>query len=179
MVLDAVEDHVLQKKAVVNIEGRMIKGVNTAKPVVDTIRRRIVQGWSMSNFLVSSFDMQFLRDIRAEDKQVPVGAILAGEHEPWDIDEATLEMHLREIKDIQPETVNITLPSLSDRAAGMIRDSGAQPIGWTSREQPPTMLLDKEKLKLARRLIRNTSVIITDYPGQMRQLLGEYSRLFN
>ncbi len=174
-VLDAVEGSVLKSGAVVNIEGKEIKGENTFMFIAEAIQRRLAAGWKRSNFIVSSFDMGFLRDMRTVDKSIPLGALLASDNAPWDIDEQTLSRYLLEICDIKPETINITLPSLTDRAAEMIRDGGADPIAWIHDELMPTSLSEVRKRELAQRLTRNAAVVITDYPGPMGQVIKGYS----
>lgn len=173
-VLDAVEGSVLKSGAVVNIEAKEIKGGNMSAFIAGAIQRKLAAGWKRSNFLVSSFDMGFLRGMRMVDKTIPVGVLLASDNAPWDIEEKILSRHLLEIRDIKPDYINITLPSLTDRVAGMIRDFGADPIAWTYDEVMPTSLSEVRKRELVRCLTRNAAVIITDYPAPMRQVIESY-----
>jgi glycerophosphoryl diester phosphodiesterase len=157
---------------VVNIEIKEMKGKNIASAVAAAIDKRLAQGWQPSNFQVSSFDIQSLRQMKRTKPNAPLGALFEGPEEPWDIDESDLANRLTTIRDLQPQTINITLPSLTPQAVRLIRDAGALPVAWTCNERMPDDLAIDERRAIARRLIEHRiSTIITDYPDQMRRLL--------
>ncbi len=157
---------------VLNIE---IKGLGIAGEVVESIQSQLGVGWRFSNFLVSSFDMATLTEVREADRRIPLGVLLEGPlanaHEPWDISEEELEQSLIAVRKINPATVNLTLPSLSDRSVQVIRAIGAEPVGWTWNEVPPNLLDKQSQLELARHVHTHEITVITDYPAQMIELL--------
>jgi glycerophosphoryl diester phosphodiesterase len=63
------------EKAGINIE---LKGTGTARPVMELLRNKITPGWGIENFLVSSFNNQFLYEIRKLDEVIRIGLLLDG-----------------------------------------------------------------------------------------------------
>jgi len=158
---------------VVNIEIKSAHDPQVATLVVETIlRERRQSGWTGLRIQASSFDISVLRRVRAAAPDIPVGVLLDGGKEPWDISEEVLEDRLREIGDLQPDSVNITLPSLTPRAAEMIRRTDAIPIAWTCNEAHPDALNAVQRRTLASTILgSDVACLITDYPGAMRRLL--------
>lgn len=67
-VLECIDANVL-----VNIE---LKGKNTAEKTVETINKSIQElGYSVDDFLVSSFDHHLLREVRTLNSQLKIGAL--------------------------------------------------------------------------------------------------------
>jgi glycerophosphoryl diester phosphodiesterase len=157
---------------IVNIE---IKGTGIAKHVACAIKKRLDRAWKESNFQVSSFDMESLREMKRALPEIPRGALFASDKEPWDIREEQLAKRLAEIRDIQPETINITLPSLTSETTRLIGNEGARPVAWTCNERNPDQFVATQCKEVASRLLCNgVFSIITDYPGPMRKLVANY-----
>jgi glycerophosphoryl diester phosphodiesterase len=165
-VLDLAEKHRKTEDFLVNIE---IKGCGIAGYVAKAIEKRPL------NFIISSFDMQSLYEIRDHNPYIKIGALLESGNKPWDVTIGKLEKLLKEIKDLHPATINLTLPSLTALATDMIRKSGASPVAWTSGEINPESLSPAKQKALARQLADNKiDMIITDYPLQMREVLNHH-----
>ena len=154
---------------VVNIE---MKGHDIPTFLRHCLEKRLQNGWSKHNFLVSSFDMNSLRQMRRARTDIPIGALMGSSAEPWEINGHDLNVRLAAIQDIQPATVNITLPSLSAEATKSIRRAGAVPVVWTFNELNPDRLAPAERRQVAARLsTHEVHAIITDFPEQTRRLL--------
>jgi glycerophosphoryl diester phosphodiesterase len=157
---------------VVNIE---IKGSGIASHVEKAVQRRLGTGWKYRNFLVSSFDIGTLEELRNLNPDIPVGALFEGPlgspREPWDLQLDELERCLAKSRNLHPQTVNITLPSLTNDAVAAIRAVGATPVAWTCNEAPPDTLRGQSRHGLAEQICENDITLITDYPAQMIELL--------
>jgi glycerophosphoryl diester phosphodiesterase len=176
-VLQAIRGLCAQRGAidfVVNVEIKSTQDPQVASLVVEAImRERCREGWKPSSIRASSFDIALLRQIRASAPGFPVGVLLNDGEEPWDISEEVLEQRLREVHDLQPESVNITLPSLTPRAVKMIRNMHAIPVAWTCNEVHPDALSATERRVLATTILSSDiGCLITDYPGEMRRVLN-------
>jgi glycerophosphoryl diester phosphodiesterase len=171
-VLQLVSQQRKQKlQFVVNIE---LKGEGTAGPAALEIKRRLEEGWSPAQFLVSSFALDRLREMKRLAPQIPLGAVFASQEEPWNINATDLGEGLNAVVSLQPATVNLTLPSLTPDAIQMIRAAGAKPVAWTYNETNPSDLGPGERVELAERLLKHgIYALVTDYPAQVLNLLGE------
>lgn len=69
----------VNRQAVVNIE---LKGINTAKLVVDLIQEYLHQGWCEEDFIVSSFNHYELHLVTTLCPQISTGMLIYGL--PWD-----------------------------------------------------------------------------------------------
>ena len=160
---------------VINIE---IKGLGIAAHVQRVIEARLGTNWNYQNILVSSFDMGTLDELRRLNPDVPMGALFEGPvgrpREPWDLQLDELRQCLAASRDLHPQAVNITLPSLSNHAVALIRSVGAVPVGWTWNEAPPDTLSEPCRRALAEQIRKNDITVITDYPSQMIHLLTSY-----
>ncbi|MDD5566719.1 MAG: glycerophosphodiester phosphodiesterase family protein [Patescibacteria group bacterium] len=65
----------VNRKAIVNIE---LKGKNTVEPVANIISQYLQKGWSQTDFLVSSFDVNKIRAFSKTLPEIPRGMILFG-----------------------------------------------------------------------------------------------------
>jgi glycerophosphoryl diester phosphodiesterase len=159
---------------VVNIEIKAGQDPRVTTLVVEIIKRECLHGaWKASSLQVSSFDMAMLRRIRSSAPDIPVGVLLDGGEEPRDIGEEMLEQRLREVRDLEPDSINITLPSITPRAVEMIRSMDALPIAWTCNEVHPDALSALEQRALATTILNSgIACLITDYPCAMRRLLN-------
>jgi len=160
----------------VNIEIKEMAGKDIAAPVAQKISERFAQGWKPGNFQVSSFDLGSLKRVKGINPEIPRGALLHGGQEPWDIRPSQLAEHLALIRDLKPQTVNITLPSITPETVRMIRAAGADLVAWTCNETNPDNLRPEIGRSIAATLIGNhVAAIITDYPKQMLRLLTTFS----
>jgi glycerophosphoryl diester phosphodiesterase len=145
----------------VNIE---LKGPSCAQAVAIVLRKCRAEGWLPTNFLISSFDMSGLREMKALVPEVPIGTLFhcSGEE---------LARRIGDSADIQPDTINIPLPSLTPAALGLINAAGAKAVVWTPSETNPSVLSQAEREQLAKRLREREFAMITDFPKDVLQLL--------
>jgi glycerophosphoryl diester phosphodiesterase len=173
--LEEVMQVLPKKDFVVNVEiKRDQQGRNIAGEVAKAVENGWRQGWGKDGIIVSSFDKQSVLAMKTANPEIPRAALLAGATAPWNISEKKLAEELDEIKrlGLEPKTVNITLPSMTHKAAKMIRQAGYAPVAWTSGERNPRSLSGTEKSKLAAKLLDNgIQALITDYPEQTRHML--------
>jgi len=180
-VLDVVDrfriENPAEKRAqgfTVDIEIKEMPGKDIARPVAQEISKRLARGWKRYNFQVSSFDIGALKRLKAISPDIPRGALFHGGQEPWDITPAQLVEHSSEIRDVRPQTVNITLPSITAEAVGIIlqADANVKVVAWTCNETDPCLLPDARKHAITDTLHEcGVAAIITDYPKQMLDLL--------
>ncbi len=71
--LDEVFD-LIDRRAGINVE---LKGPGTAKSVADIVKRRVAQGWSYEDLLVSSFNHRELKAAKDLDPNIKIGALLS------------------------------------------------------------------------------------------------------
>ncbi|MES2353734.1 MAG: glycerophosphodiester phosphodiesterase family protein [Pseudomonadota bacterium] len=163
-------EEIRAKDFVVNIE---IKGARLNQQVAEAIQNRLNNGWSPTNFQVSAGDIDNLREIKKLRAETPLGALFWSDKEPWCVTEQQLAQKLTTIDDLHPQTVNLSLPSLTQVTINMIRTAGAKPVAWTCQEKNPDRLNPQEREALTRQLLNSgITTIITDYPQQMRALLN-------
>ncbi|HZZ26982.1 MAG TPA: glycerophosphodiester phosphodiesterase [Pirellulales bacterium] len=160
-----------EEEFVVNIE---MKAGDLAEPLGAALRQRLQQGWKAKNFLVSSFEVSNLVKMQSPSLEVPLGVLLSSNEAPWDLTLAEIDKRLASLP-IQPQTVNLTLPSLTGEAISRIVAIGARPVAWTYNEINPELLPTQKQQAMAELLLQNNIPLITDYPRQMRQLLENYS----
>jgi glycerophosphoryl diester phosphodiesterase len=178
--LDEVMDALPKKSFMVNIEIKEDKkGRHIAQEVAGAVERYWQNGWERDSIIVSAFDKQSVLAMKNANPAIQRAALLAGAVAPWNITEATLKKELAEIRrlGLEPKSVNITLPSMSHKAARMIRAEGYAPVAWTSRERNPHSLSGAERRALATKLQANgIDALITDYPEQMKWTLANYRK---
>jgi glycerophosphoryl diester phosphodiesterase len=157
----------------VNIEIKNLEGKEIALPVATEVNKRLANGWKLFNFQVSSFDIDALRKMKEINPEIPRGALFHGGQEPWDITPSQLVAQLDEARDVEPRTVNITLPSITPATVRAIRTANADVVAWTCNERDPDELDREAKRAIAETLRSNrVAAIITDYPRQMLHLLA-------
>ncbi len=153
---------------VVNIE---MKGTGIAGQLADNIRKRLMKNWKRDNFIVSASDLNALRDFNRSLPAIPVGAILSGQAPTWNFSENMLTKKLPELADFHPSYICLTLPSMTPRAIAMIEKFGAKPVAWTVEEVLPANLSAEARAQIAA-FLATGHIMITDYPGEVRGLIG-------
>ena len=146
---------------VVNIE---LKDPASPKAVAAMVRERINQGWNYRNFLISSFDISCLREIRELLPEVPIGAL-------FDCAPEELASKLEETKDLKPNTVNIPSASLTPEVTELLAAAGATPVVWTPNESNPNLLPPLARERLVKNLREREFVAITDFPKELLSFL--------
>lgn len=134
----------VNKQAVINIE---LKGSNTARFVVDLIQEYFSQGWSESDFVVSSFNHDELHQVKSLDPQIKTGMLIYGL--PWEY-----------IKTAQKLQVDIVIASL-DFATSELIDAVHQhnlPVWIYTVNQPD----DINRLRALK-----VDAIFTNYPERV------------
>lgn len=169
---------------IVNIEVKYPKNTpqhyidGVADTLADIVKKRRAEGWHWNNFQISCFNMDILRAVRDRlGHSLPIGVALSSDHEPWDIGEEALQKKLEEARDIHPQTVNITLPSLTPHALGIIRGAGYEAVAWTHNETDPKHR-SGTALQAEFEQLRQNGVcgFITDYPETIREKQSEWPR---
>jgi glycerophosphoryl diester phosphodiesterase len=167
-------EHERLRNFTVNTE---IKGLGIATQVADEIRRRLGNGWKPNGFQVSSFDMESLREMKRSLDIIPRGALFAGSVRTpkmlRDITEDELKARIDETRDIAPDSINITLPSLTPKTVRMIKDAGARPVAWMCNEENPMPTdVPSDQAKKEAAFLREHGIdLITDFPKQRVHML--------
>jgi glycerophosphoryl diester phosphodiesterase len=160
-VLDLVDGRRQSGPFVVNIE---IKDPRSAQAVAAIIRQRLAVGWSRENFLISSFEMSCLRDIKALLPTLPIGTL-------FECSAEDLAQKMEETADLKPVTINIPFSALTPAASELIQAAGAMAVVWTPNETSPIELPPTKREKLIKRLREREFVAITDFPKELFQIL--------
>lgn len=160
-VLDLVSRRKRERPFVVNIE---LKDARAVQGVATLLRERVAAGWKLDDFLVSSFDMSCLREMRVLLPGVPIGTLF--ECSPEDL--APL---VTQSADLQPAAIVIPFGSLTPASLRVIEDAGATAVVWTPNEMNPNRLSQAERELLAARLHHRRFVAITDFPRELLSLL--------
>ncbi|MGB5821990.1 MAG: glycerophosphodiester phosphodiesterase family protein [Saonia sp.] len=140
-VLDLIDN-----KVRLNIE---LKGANTAERVHFITDYYIKEkGWTLDNFLISSFNWEELEKMRAFNTTIPIAVLIEGK----DLTEA-----LSMAKELQAEAINPYIETLNLENANEIRDAGFKIYTWTVNE-----IADINKAKRI-----GVDGIITNYPERI------------
>jgi len=145
----------------VNIE---LKGLFCAEAVAMALRKRFAEGWLHASFLISSFDMSSLRQMKASIPGVPIGTL-------FDCSGEELARSIGDSADIQAATINIPYPSLTPATLDLVKAVGAKAVVWTPSETNPSLLSQAEREQLAKRLREREFAMITDFPKDVLQIL--------
>jgi glycerophosphoryl diester phosphodiesterase len=142
---------------VVNIE---IKDGASAAAVSALVSQRMGKDWKPKNFLISSFEMACLREMKSLLPDVPRGVL-------FECGAEGVASKIRETADIKPSTVNISMNALTPGVFAAIIAAGATPVVWTENETNPNRLPHAEREKLVKRLREQEFVCITDFPKEL------------
>jgi len=159
-VLDLVDGDRRASGFTVNIE---LKGPSCAEAVAIALRKRFSEGWLPANFLISSFDMGSLREMKALVPAVLVGTLFECPGEE-------LARRIADTADLQAVAVVIPFSSLTPAALSVIEAARAKAVAWTPNETSPGLLSQAEREQLGKRLREREFAMITDFPKDVLQL---------
>ena len=135
----------INRDCFVNIE---LKGIGTAKPVVDLIEHYILnKNWAYTDFIISSFDWKMVEEALLLNPKNRIG-ILFEKH----LDEA-----LAFAKKIKAFSIHPNYRLLTKENVALIRENGFQIYPWTVNS-----IEDIRKIKSF-----NVSGIISDFPDKI------------
>ena len=154
-VLDLVDRRRPSADFVVNIE---LKDPRSVEVVAANVQSWLRKGWKAANFLISSFDIDSLREMQAVLPTVPIGTLF--ECGPDD-----LPKKMAETADLKTASVNVPLPSLTPAVLDLIESTGAVAAVWTPNETK------EDLIDLAARLRSREFIAITDFPRELVQML--------
>jgi glycerophosphoryl diester phosphodiesterase len=139
-VLDLVN-----RNCFINIE---LKGIGTAKPVVDLIVQFVSEkNWNYNDFLVSSFDWKMLEAIRFLNPKLRIGVLT----------EESVEEALAFAKKIKAFSIHPNYVLLSKENVALMQENGFEVYPWTVNSKE-----DIQKIKSL-----NVNGIISDFPDRI------------
>lgn len=139
----------VDKQAGINIE---LKGPATAVPTLTFIEQQIAAGWSLDNILVSSFDHDMLRQVRALNPAVRVGMLT-----PFVPDDLAAPAQEMGAYSINPWLMTVTEALVQDAHA-----RGLKVFVWTVNESDD----------IARMRAWGVDGIFTNYPDRLYLTAG-------
>jgi len=139
-VLDLVN-----QKCFINIE---LKGIGTAKPVVDIITHCISKkNWNYNDFLVSSFDWKMLEEVQMLNPKIQIGVLT----------EESVDVALTFAKKIKAFSIHPDYVLLSKENVALMQENGFEVYPWTVNSTA-----DIQKIKSF-----NVNGIISDFPDRI------------
>jgi len=139
-VLDLVN-----QKCFINIE---LKGIGTAKPVVDIITHCISKkNWNYNDFLVSSFDWKMLEEVQMLNPKIQIGVLT----------EESVDEALAFVKKIKAFSIHPDYVLLSKENVALMQENGFEVYPWTVNS-----IADIQKIKSF-----NVNGIISDFPDRI------------
>ena len=157
-VLDLVDRYRQSSPSfVVNIE---LKDPRSPAAVSSLVSERIAKGWKPDNFLISSFEMSCLREMRSLLPDIRLGTL-------FECSAEDVASKMAETADIEPATINIPIAALSPDVFDVIAAAGATPVVWTPNETNPNLLPQTERERLVKKLRERDFVAITDFPKEL------------
>lgn len=135
----------VNRKGLINIE---LKGNGTAKPVLDLIEHYVLdKNWKYSDFLISSFDWNALREVRLLDAKIPIGVLT----------QTDLDLARAFAKFIKAETIHPYFHLLTKENTRQMQVENLKVFAWTVNE-----IEDIQKIKSF-----NVNGIISDFPDRV------------
>ena len=135
----------VNRQCFINIE---LKSYETADKVVDLIEKYVEKkNWKYTDFLVSSFDWNSLRQLTALNSEIPVGVLT----------ETDLGLALAFAKSIQAKSIHPDFQLLTKENTARLQEEGFQVFPWTVDETA-----DIKKIKSFK-----VNGIITDFPDRI------------
>jgi len=139
-VLDLVN-----QKCFINIE---LKGIGTAKPVVDLITHYISEkNWNYNDFLASSFDWKMLEEVQMLNPKIQIGVLT----------EESVDEALAFAKKIKAFSIHPDYVLLSKENVALMQENGFEVYPWTVNS-----IADIQKIKSF-----NVNGIISDFPDRI------------
>ena len=160
-VLDWLDGQKLALPFVVNIE---LKDSNSVQAVAEIVQLQFARGWGAERLLISSFDLNNLRQMKMLVPAVPVGAL-------FECSAEDLPTRIREVGDLKVCSINVPFDALTEANAKLIGSLGRVAVVWKPNEINPYDLSQTEREQLLRTLRDRDFVMITDYPKELLQLL--------
>ena len=133
------------QKCLVNIE---LKGIGTAKPVIDLIEHYILEkNWNYTDFLVSSFDWKMLEEVHLLNPKIRIGVLT----------EESISVALAFAKKIKAFSIHPDYALLSKENVALVQEKGLEIYPWTVNSNE-----DIQKIKSF-----NVNGIISDFPDRI------------
>jgi glycerophosphoryl diester phosphodiesterase len=133
------------QKCFINIE---LKGIGTAKPVVDLITHYIsAENWNYTDFLVSSFDWKMLEEVHLLNPKIRIGVLT----------EESIEEALAFAKKIKAFSIHPDYRLLIKENVALVQENGFEIYTWTVNSKD-----DIQKIKSF-----NVNGIISDFPDRI------------
>ena len=133
------------QKCLVNIE---LKGIGTAKPVIDLIEHYILEkNWNYTDFLVSSFDWKMLEEVHLLNPKIRIGVLT----------EESIGEALAFAKKIKAFSIHPNYVLLSIENVALVQEKGFKVYPWTVNSNE-----DFQKIKSF-----NVNGIISDFPDRI------------
>jgi glycerophosphoryl diester phosphodiesterase len=135
----------VNQRCFMNIE---LKGIGTAKPVIELIHRYISEkNWHSNNFLISSFDWNMLEEIHLFDSEIRIGVLT----------EESISAALAFAKKIKASSVHPDYELLSKENVALLQENGFEVYPWTVNSKAAI-----QKIKSF-----NVNGIISDFPDRI------------
>jgi len=116
-LIEVVE--LVNRRYFINIE---LKGIGTAKPVVELIENYILtKNWNYDDFLVSSFDWKMLEETTLLNPKIRIGVLT----------EESVEVALAFAKKIKAFSIHPDYQLLSKENVALMRENGFEVFPWT------------------------------------------------
>ena len=129
----------------VNIE---LKGIGTAKPVIELIKHYILeQNWIYTDFLVSSFDWKMLEEVQLLNPKIRIGVLT----------EESILAALAFAKNIKAFSIHPNYKFLTKETVALMQKNGFEVYPWTVNS-----IEDIQKIKSF-----NVNGIISDFPDKI------------
>ena len=137
--------NLVNRRCFINIE---LKGIGTAKPVIDLITHYISEkNWKYSDFLVSSFDWKMLEEVQSLNPKISIGVLT----------EEDIKDALAFAKKIYAFSIHPHFALLSKENVALMQENGFDVYPWTVNS--------KEAIQKIKTL--NVNGIISDFPDRI------------
>lgn len=111
--------HLVSRSCFVNIE---LKGIGTAKPVVELISHYILEkNWKDTDFLVSSFDWKMLEEVQLLNTKIRIGVLTEG----------SVDKALVFAKKIKAHSIHPDYRLLTKENVALMQENGFEVYPWT------------------------------------------------
>lgn len=133
------------RRCFINIE---LKGIGTAKPVIELISQYILEkNWNYNHFLISSFDWKMLEEVHLLNPKIRIGVLT----------EESVEEALAFAKKTKAYSIHPDYRLLSKENVALMQENGFEVFPWTVNSKE-----DIQKIKSF-----NVNGIISDFPDRI------------